>query len=908
MMLDARFECNLLFTCRRAVQPVSLAAARWQQPRGLPCAVGRGRRRCRRSSCCFRGGRRATRAAETELKFFAAHAPGPLLVPRLRDAALRPLLAAPGHHLAAAAHARPAAAARARHRARAHPPTALQRLPPRTFIDAHALSLAAGEELDLESFRTAADGCRLRQRPTGWYTGRVRDARLAVRYFPDGQRRAAAHRPVRRPRSKHSQFRSRRRNAPAGRLDSGRAAAGARVPSVRPTRSAISGAVSARASRATRADAVYRDVGDGLAPRASSTTCRSSSSPDLDALRLSARRQRARAAGERRRRARGGGAAIEERYEERRHDIERPVLAPAECSCAAGVARTALAAGRDVELGRSTTPSRIERDSPRSRTSRPATPPELRIDLARARTASTRFATALRATRGARPARRRIAWPPRAAARHAAPARHRDRSRRGLGRVSRQRACSSAVAVAPLVSGVMLADPPIAIIRGTAALRRTRPPGAPPPTRDRDPGRDHPRPHRPAPGRAGRARGIRRRPLPRPAPWTSAAMTASSWCSNTRAATSCTCRCRRCTSSARYTGAPARNRAAAQARHRSMGEGAQARRRADPRRRRRAARPVRAARGARRAARSPSTRTQLPGLRSSVPVRGNRRPGRGHRRQVLADLRSRTADGSRGLRRRRLRQDRGRAARRVRRRRRRASRSPCSCRPRCSPSSITRPSPTASPTGRCGSRSCRASAPARKRTRDRSKGSSRARSTSSSARTACCSADVRFKDLGLLIVDEEHRFGVRDKERLKQLRAEVDVLTLTATPIPRTLNMALGGLRDLSLIDDAARGAARDQDLRHGVERADAARSLPARAPPRRAGLLRAQRVETIEKTAEQLAPAGARGDDRASVTARCASATSSSSCSISITGASTCWSARRSSRAASTSRPRTPS
>ncbi len=60
--------------------------------------------------------------------------------------------------------------------------------------------------------------------------------------------------------------------------------------------------------------------------------------------------------------------------------------------------------------------------------------------------------------------------------------------------------------------------------------------------------------------------------------------------------------------------------------------------------------------------------------------------------------------------------------------------------------------------------------------------------------------DIRFADLGLLIVDEEHRFGVRDKERLKALRAEVDMLTLTATPIPRTLNMAMGGLRDLSLI------------------------------------------------------------------------------------------------------------
>ncbi len=64
-------------------------------------------------------------------------------------------------------------------------------------------------------------------------------------------------------------------------------------------------------------------------------------------------------------------------------------------------------------------------------------------------------------------------------------------------------------------------------------------------------------------------------------------------------------------------------------------------------------------------------------------------------------------------------------------------------------------------------------------------------------------AQPRFKDLGLVVVDEEHRFGVRDKERLKALRAEVDVLTLTATPIPRTLNMALGGLRELSLIATA---------------------------------------------------------------------------------------------------------
>lgn len=62
------------------------------------------------------------------------------------------------------------------------------------------------------------------------------------------------------------------------------------------------------------------------------------------------------------------------------------------------------------------------------------------------------------------------------------------------------------------------------------------------------------------------------------------------------------------------------------------------------------------------------------------------------------------------------------------------------------------------------------------------------------------SGDIHFKQLGLIVVDEEHRFGVRHKERLKTLRAEVDMLTLTATPIPRTLNMTLGGLRDLSLI------------------------------------------------------------------------------------------------------------
>jgi len=67
------------------------------------------------------------------------------------------------------------------------------------------------------------------------------------------------------------------------------------------------------------------------------------------------------------------------------------------------------------------------------------------------------------------------------------------------------------------------------------------------------------------------------------------------------------------------------------------------------------------------------------------------------------------------------------------------------------------------------------------------------------------SKDVKFKDLGLLVVDEEHRFGVKHKERLKELKLAVDVLTLTATPIPRTLHLAMAGLRDLVLIQTPPR-------------------------------------------------------------------------------------------------------
>ena len=65
------------------------------------------------------------------------------------------------------------------------------------------------------------------------------------------------------------------------------------------------------------------------------------------------------------------------------------------------------------------------------------------------------------------------------------------------------------------------------------------------------------------------------------------------------------------------------------------------------------------------------------------------------------------------------------------------------------------------------------------------------------------SKDVRFKDLGLLVIDEEQRFGVEDKETIKKIKNNVDVLTLSATPIPRTLNMSLTGIKDMSLIEEA---------------------------------------------------------------------------------------------------------
>lgn len=115
------------------------------------------------------------------------------------------------------------------------------------------------------------------------------------------------------------------------------------------------------------------------------------------------------------------------------------------------------------------------------------------------------------------------------------------------------------------------------------------------------------------------------------------------------------------------------------------------------------------------------------------------------------------------------------------------------------------------------------------------------------------SSDIKFKDLGLLIVDEEHRFGVRQKEKVKAMRADVDILTLTATPIPRTLNMAMSGMRDLSII---ATPPARRLAIKTFVRQSDDAvvREAVLREIMRGGQVyFLHNQVDTIEKTAESL-------------------------------------------------------
>ena len=97
--------------------------------------------------------------------------------------------------------------------------------------------------------------------------------------------------------------------------------------------------------------------------------------------------------------------------------------------------------------------------------------------------------------------------------------------------------------------------------------------------------------------------------------------------------------------------------------------------------------------------------------------------------------------------------------------------------------------------------------------------------------------DVEFKDLGLLVVDEEQRFGVAHKEAIKKLKGNIDVLTLSATPIPRTLHMSMVGIRDMSLLQSPPEERYPGADLCGGVFRRPGARRDPARAGARRPGI-----------------------------------------------------------------------
>ncbi len=125
------------------------------------------------------------------------------------------------------------------------------------------------------------------------------------------------------------------------------------------------------------------------------------------------------------------------------------------------------------------------------------------------------------------------------------------------------------------------------------------------------------------------------------------------------------------------------------------------------------------------------------------------------------------------------------------------------------------------------------------------------------------SKDVHFNDLGMVIVDEEQRFGVAAKERLKKLRREVDVLTLSATPIPRTLNLALAGCPRPEPHRDAARRPPADPDPGCRSFGRPRSRRHPARAGPRRPGLLRPQPRRDDRSPGRAAPPDAGRSQDR---------------------------------------------
>ena len=99
------------------------------------------------------------------------------------------------------------------------------------------------------------------------------------------------------------------------------------------------------------------------------------------------------------------------------------------------------------------------------------------------------------------------------------------------------------------------------------------------------------------------------------------------------------------------------------------------------------------------------------------------------------------------------------------------------------------------------------------------------------------SKDIDFPNLGLLVVDEEHRFGVAQKEKIKALKEQVDVLSLSATPIPRSLHMGLTGLRDLTVIETPPPERYPDHHLCNGIQCRNHPGGSSGRSEPGRAGI-----------------------------------------------------------------------
>ena len=163
--------------------------------------------------------------------------------------------------------------------------------------------------------------------------------------------------------------------------------------------------------------------------------------------------------------------------------------------------------------------------------------------------------------------------------------------------------------------------------------------------------------------------------------------------------------------------------------------------------------------------------------------------------------------------------------------------------------------------------------------------------------------DVKFKDLGLVVIDEEQRFGVAHKEHLKKMRREVDVLTLSATPIPRTLYMALGGIRDMSTMETPPEERLPIKTYVSEFDERIVREAIIARARARRPGLLRAQPRAQHRPHREQGAATSCPKRVSPSATARWTRRAGARDGRLHARPDSTCWSAPRSSSPASTSR-----